>query len=176
MSAAPPNPIPAGARLAPVAAVVAALLLGLAAAWVVPILSVLVVWPLLFVVPGWGLLAAAGPRIAGTGRLGLAIVLSVAISAHLVYWLAVATGGYRRETIFAAALLLALPIPLAAARGGLPALLDPIRGAARSLARERIGFGVAVLAGGVVGLLLAAPPLALPAPGGPSGGPDLAHP
>ena len=102
MSAAPPNPIPAGARLAPVAAVVAAVLLGLAAAWAVPILSVLVVWPLLFVVPGWGLLAAARPRIAGTGRLGLAIVLSVAVSAHLVYWLAVATGGYRRETIAAA--------------------------------------------------------------------------
>ena len=156
MSEAPPNPIPAGARLAPVAAVVAAVLLGLAAAWAVPILSVLVVWPLLFVVPGWGLLAAARPRIAGTGRLGLAIVLSVAVSAHLVYWLAVATGGYRRETIFAAAVLLALPIPLAAARGGLPALLDPIRGAARSLARERIGFGVAVLAGAFVAVVLAA--------------------
>src|SRR6266487_5308087 len=140
------RPNPAGASLATGLAVVA-VLLALGIAWVVPLLSVLVVWPLLFVIPGWGLLAVARPRIAGTGRLGLAIVLSVAISAHLVYWLAIATGGYGRETIFAAAVLLSLPIPLAAARGGLPALLNPIRGAARSLAREPIGFGLAVVAG-----------------------------
>src|SRR5438093_547127 len=168
MHEARPNPIPPGTAL-PTLMAVLAVLLALAVAWVVPLLSVLVVWPLLFVIPGWGLLAAARPRIAGTGRLGLAIVLSVAVSAHLVYWLAVATGGYRRETIFAAAVLLALPIPLAAARGGLPALLDPIRGAARSLARARIGFGVAVLAGAFVAVVLAAGPWPVP-PDGPRPG------
>jgi hypothetical protein len=151
-----PSPITTGASLAPAVAVTAAILLALAAAWVVPLLSVVVVWPLLFVVPGSGVVATVRPRIAGTGRLGLAIVLSVALSAHLVYWLAIATGGYRRETIFAAALLLALPIPLAAARGGLAALIAPIRGAARSLTRESIGFGLAVLAGAFVAVVLAA--------------------
>src|SRR5438309_870384 len=88
-----------GLTLAVLAA--AGVVLALAAAWVVPWLAIPVVWPLLFLVPGWGLLAFVRPRIAATGRLGLAIVLSVALSAHLVYWLSLATGGYRRETIFA---------------------------------------------------------------------------
>ena len=135
-----------GLTLAVLAA--AGVVLALAAAWVVPWLAIPVVWPLLFLVPGWGLLAFVRPRIAATGRLGLAIVLSVALSAHLVYWLSLATGGYRRETIFAVAVLLALPIPLAASRGGLPALGAPIGAAWRSLRREPIGFALALLAAG----------------------------
>ena len=47
----------------------------------------------------------------------LAIVLSVALSAHLVYWLSQVLG-YRRETIFLAATVLAIPLPIAAAASG----------------------------------------------------------
>jgi len=39
--------------------------------------SIFVIWPALFVVPGWAVVAVARPRIGSTGRLGLAIVLSV---------------------------------------------------------------------------------------------------
>ena len=86
------------------AAALTALAVGglLALAWLVPIAAIGVVWPLLFLVPGWAMLALVKPRIGTSGRLGLAIVLSVAVSAHLVYYLSL-VGGYRRETIFVAA-------------------------------------------------------------------------
>jgi len=129
---------------------VAALLL----AWLVPALAIVVVWPLLYLVPGWSILALVRPRIGATGRLGLAIVLSVTISAHLVYWLSLAAGGYRRETIFAAAVLLALPIPLAVARRGAGRLVVTATSAWGALRREPIGFGLAVLAAVFVGLVL----------------------
>ena len=51
----------------------------LLAAWLLPGLAVIVVWPLLFAVPGWVVVALLRPRISATGRLGLAVVLSVAI-------------------------------------------------------------------------------------------------
>ena len=76
-------------------ALAAAVLLGgaLLAAWLEPRIAFVVVWPLLFVLPGWAIIGWVRPRIAATGRLGLAIVLSVAISTHLVYWLSLASGG-----------------------------------------------------------------------------------
>jgi hypothetical protein len=147
------SPFRPSALLAGLAAagVVAALL---GAAWAIPGLAVIVVWPLLFVVPGWGIVAWARPRIGSTGRLGLAIVLSVAVSAHLVYWLSLAAGGYRRETIFAAAAILALPIPLAMWRGGPRTIAPQLRGAWRALRRERIAFAFAALVYAFVGLVL----------------------
>jgi hypothetical protein len=151
-----PNAVSPGGGLAPAVMTAAVVVLALAAAWALPFLAIPLVWPLLFLVPGWGILAAVRPRIAATGRLGLAIVLSVALSAHLVYWLSLAAGGYRRETIFVVAVLLALPIPLAAARGGLPALAAPIRAAWQSLRREPAGFGLATLAAAFVAAVLAA--------------------
>ena len=143
---------PGGRGIAAVIAtlgVVAALLL----AWLFPPISILVVWPLLYLVPGWGILAVARPRIGATGRLGLAIVLSVAISTHLVYWLSLASGGYRRETIFAAAVLLALPIPLAAARRG-SSVLAGVGSSWGALRREPIAFALALLTAAFVGLVL----------------------
>jgi hypothetical protein len=82
---------------------------GLVAAWVWPPLAVVIVWPLLVIVPGWAIVAWAargGARMASTGRLGLAIVLSVAVSAHLVWWLSTLLGGYGREVVFMAAAVL----------------------------------------------------------------------
>ena len=140
----------------PVAAALATLGIAVAllGAWILPALAVAVVWPLLFVVPGWGIMAAARPRISATGRLGLAIVLSVAISAHLVYWLSLASGGYRRETIFLAAALLALPVPLAAWRWGAVGLVAQGVASLRALRREPVAFGLAGVAAAFVGLVL----------------------
>src|SRR5918999_325358 len=96
---------------------VAILAVALAAAWLVPPLAPVVVWPFLLVVPGWALVAAVEPRVDAAGRLGLAIVASVATSTHLVHWLSHLAGGYTRETVFFAAALLALPVVAAAWRG-----------------------------------------------------------
>ena len=59
----------------------------LALAWLLPAVAVVTVWPLLLFVPGWVFLARFQPRIDTPGRVGLAVVISVAVSTHLVYWL-----------------------------------------------------------------------------------------
>jgi hypothetical protein len=101
---------PAGRAIAASVAVAAALVVS----WLIPPLAALAVWPMLLVVPGWGAVSFIAPRVDGAGRLGLAIVGSVALSTHLVYWLAELTGGYARGTVFLAAAVLAIPIPVAA--------------------------------------------------------------
>ncbi len=126
----------------------------LLAAWIAPALAVIAVWPLLFVVPGWAIVGWARPRISATGRLGLAIVLSVALSAHLVYWLSLATGGYRRETIFVVAALLALPIPIGFLRGGSRAALAQAAPAWRAVRRDWLAFAVAAGSAAFVGAVL----------------------
>jgi hypothetical protein len=135
---------PAGRALVAATAVAGALLL----AWLMPPAAALLVWPLFVVVPGWYSVGALRPRIDAVGRLGLAIVGSVAISTHLVYWLAQLTGGYTRGTVFLAALLLAVPMVVAAYRRAVPrftALAGP----------SRAVLGVALLAALVVGATLA---------------------
>jgi hypothetical protein len=98
----------AGRAIVATGIVAAALLV----AWLAPPTAPLLVWPLLVIVPGWYVLARLGPRIDGVGRLGLAVVGSVALSTHLVYWLSQLTGGYTRGTVFLAAALLATPLPV----------------------------------------------------------------
>jgi hypothetical protein len=140
----------AAAAVAEIVVVVA-----LATAYLVPPLAIAVVWPLLFVIPGWALVALAQPRIGAAGRLGLAIILSVAIGPHLVYWLSLALG-YRRETVFLAAPLLALPIPVAAARHApLAGLARGLRAAVVALSRDRWPFVLAGVAGAFVAGVLA---------------------
>ena len=127
---------------------------GLLAAWLQPPLAVVILWPFLFVLPGWAIVGWVRPRIAATGRLGLAIILSVALSAHLVYWLSLASGGYRRETIFVVAALLALPIPIGLLRGGLSSVGDQAVAAWHALRREWPAFAVAGATALFVGLVL----------------------
>ena len=103
-----------GARLAVAIVLVATCVV---AAWLLPLLAVFFVWPLLFVVPGWAVVAALQPRIDAAGRIGLAVIGSVVLSTHLVYWLSHLAGGYGRGVVFAAAVLLATPILVAAGRG-----------------------------------------------------------
>ncbi|MEO6294256.1 MAG: hypothetical protein ABIP01_02070 [Candidatus Limnocylindria bacterium] len=135
--------IPAGRAMLACLAVAGALAL----AWLVPTVAPVIVWPLFGFMPGWGLLAVLRPRIDGAGRLGLAIVISVAGSTHLVYWLSHLAGGYDRGVIFAAAALLALPIPWAAWRGLTPP--SPLRASRPALLVA--GLAAAVV-GGTLGL------------------------
>ncbi|MEO8639088.1 MAG: DUF2298 domain-containing protein [Chloroflexota bacterium] len=145
-----------GHRLRVVAGIVTMLVVvgALLAARMEPVLAVLVVWPLLFVLPGWAIVGWVRPRVSATGRLGLAIVLSVALSTHLAYWLSLATGGYRRETIFAVAALLALPIPIGVMRGGARSVLDQASAAWHALRRDWLAFAVAVACAVFVGAVL----------------------
>lgn len=142
-------------RMARVLAATLAITLLLTAAWLLPPLAIVVVWPLLFLVPGWALVAWVRPPVTATARLGLAITLSVAVSAHLVYWLAIAMGGYVRETIFVAAAMLALPIPLAAWQlGPIDELRRHVRGLRRAVRRSWIGFALAGLTAAFVAFVL----------------------
>lgn len=152
----PADPREARPALRVAAAIAAALLIGggLLAAWLQPALAAFLVWPLLFVLPGWAIVGWARPRIAATGRLGLAIVLSVALSTHLVYWLSLATGGYRRETVFAVAILLALPIPIGLLRGGARAVVEQASAVWRAVRRDWLAFAVAAGCAGFVGAVL----------------------
>lgn len=116
----------------------------LVAAWWAPPLAMAVVWPLLLVAPGWLVVGMVAPRIDTAGRIGLGVVLSVAVSTHLVFWLSHLGGGYSRGSIFAAAALLATTLPLATWRGA---------GAGR-MRVDRGASGVAGLATAFVGLAL----------------------
>jgi hypothetical protein len=104
---------PAGRALLASVALAAALSL----AWIVPSVAVVVVWPILVFVPGWLLVAGLQSRIDAAGRLGLAVVLTVAVSTHLVHWLSHLSGGYSRAVVFGVVGLLALSVPIALLRG-----------------------------------------------------------
>ncbi len=130
-------------------ALVAALLAALVLAWLLPPLAVVVVWPILLVVPGWVAMSAVASRVDAAGRLGLAIVLTVAVSTHLVHWLSHLAGGYSRGVVFAVAALLGLAVPVAAWRGIAMPTPRAIRAALPALA-------VGVLAGAFVAVVLAA--------------------
>jgi hypothetical protein len=134
--------------------------MGLVGAWLWPPLAVVTVWPLFLVVPGWAAVAWAArdrARLASTGRLGLAIVLSVAVSAHLVWWLSTLSGGYGRGVVFVAAAVLALPVPWAAGRltgEWRRTLGDASRATLRAGRRRLAAFGLGAWAAAWVGLVL----------------------
>ena len=98
---------PAAQGLAARAAIIAG---GLAAASAFPPAAVLFVWPLLFFVPGWCLVHWTGLRLSWLERVGLAIIVSVAVSAHVVYWTSVLIGRYDRLSIVVASALMAAPL------------------------------------------------------------------
>jgi hypothetical protein len=137
-----------------------AIVLLLGAAWVWPPLAIAVVWPVFLFVPGGALVAwgtRRGARISSTGRVGLAVVLSVAVSAHVVWWVATLVGGYGREVVFMAGAILALPIPLAAARWEHPGRTAPVeasRAVVRAIRRRARAYGLALAAVAWVGVVL----------------------
>jgi hypothetical protein len=123
-----------------------ALAVALLAAWVVPVLAILVVWPILLLVPGWIIVSRLAPRIDAAGRLGLGVVLSVAVSTHLVYWISTLVG-YDRLAVFLAAAVLGATVPLALARRRRMARWGSVTPAIGAMA-------VAALAAVVIGLTL----------------------
>jgi hypothetical protein len=120
-------------------------------------LAIVAIWPLLFVVPGWLLIARVAPDLSPAGRLGLGIVTSVFASAHLVNLVSLLLGGFDRGSVLVAALLLAaaswvlarLPLPWLAA----PPSLDPRR-VGPALRAGLAAFSVGLAGAAVVGLVL----------------------
>jgi hypothetical protein len=91
----------------PVIALILGLTGGLVLTWSVPIIAVVLVWPWLFVIPGWVLVRRAAPDLPRPGVVGVGIVASTYVSAHLVE-LVSRVDGFGRIAVLVAVLLLAL--------------------------------------------------------------------
>lgn len=110
---AAPGPAPAaeaGARRPPLPPDLAAALCGLALLAllaVLPAVGPVVAWPLLFGLPGTLLAARAVPGLGAPGRLGVGILVSVLVSAHLTFLLALALGFRQVTLLLAVAVLMA---------------------------------------------------------------------
>ena len=130
-----------------------------ALAWLAPLFAIVVAWPFLFVVPGWLVVARVAPRLSVAGRLGVGIVTSTYVAAHLANLLGDAANGFNRPIALATAALLAVAslVLAAAPLPGLapPPVLDPRRAIA-ALRRARTPFLLAAAATIGVGGILAA--------------------
>ena len=140
------HPQPMGTPIGRGAAAAIAVAASLAAAWLLPPLAVFLVWPLLLFVPGWSILAMVPSRLDLVARVGIAVMLTVATSTHLVYWLSHLSGGYGRATIYLAAAILAIPVVAAVAWGRLPRV--------PSVRRTWAALAVATAAAATVGVVL----------------------
>jgi hypothetical protein len=140
-------------------------LAGMLFAFIVPPLAVVAVWPLLFFIPGWVLVAKILPELTPPGHVGLAVVVSTFVSAHVVYLVA-ALWGFSRPTVFTAAVLLAAASWLIAtrtrARSENPTLFDatqltadPLTAVGAAYQRDRGAWNIAAASVLVVGGVLA---------------------
>ena len=118
----PPADDGAGAGTSPPPAIAMGLValliivVGAIVAWLVPVASIVLVWPILFFIPGWVVIRRVVPDLPMPGAVGAAIVTSVYVSAHLVNVVARLTGFGREAVIVSAALLLAASLVVATLR------------------------------------------------------------
>ena len=89
------------------ALVLVAIGVGALIAWALPVTAIVLVWPILFFVPGWVVIRRVAPALPNPGAVGGAIVASTYFSAHLVNVVA-RVGGFGRESIIVSAVLLAV--------------------------------------------------------------------
>ena len=95
------DPLPSGVVIAVMLAVAA----GAIMAWVVPASALVLVWPWLVLLPGWVLVRRIAPDLPRPGVLGVGVVASVYLSAHLVAAVS-ALGGFGRPAVLVATVLL----------------------------------------------------------------------
>jgi hypothetical protein len=80
-------------------------LLGLV--WSIPLLAIPLAWPWLFLIPGLVVVRRVAPNLPGPGQVGVGVVASTYVSAHLVE--AIATvGGFGRAAVLVSIVLLVL--------------------------------------------------------------------
>ncbi len=87
--------VPPPPNLSTIVAAVAVILAAAWIAWLVPLTAVVLVWPILFFVPGWVVIRRVVPDLPLPGAVGAAFVTSVYVSAHLVNVVA-RVGGFGR--------------------------------------------------------------------------------
>ena len=121
---------------------VIALILGLTIAlvlvWAVPILAIPLAWPWLFLVPGWALVRRIAPDLPAPAQIGVGVVTSTYVSAHLVEVVATVGGFGRAAVLVSVGPLVAGDGDRRAAPSSLAgALVDPT--AERSAALDRLG-------------------------------------
>jgi hypothetical protein len=80
---------------------------GVALAWTMPIFAVVLIWPWLLAIPGWVVVRRVAPSLPRPGAVGVAIVTSTYLSAHLVD-LVSRVDGFDRVAALVATLLLAM--------------------------------------------------------------------
>ena len=80
---------------------------GLALIWAVPILGIALAWPWLFVVPGWVLVRRMAPDLPAPAQVGVGVVASTYVSAHLVELIAL-VGGFDRVSVLVSIAVLVL--------------------------------------------------------------------
>jgi hypothetical protein len=151
----PMDPEPAASRRLPLlAGLFGALLL---AALLSPQVGLLVAWPMLFFVPGWFVLARFAPDLALPARVGMAVVLSVYLSAHLAYLVGLLSGGFGLPEALLTTAYLGLLTAILATRS-LPHLTEPAQARfsfrpARGWRAYRwpwlLGSAAAVIVGGI---------------------------
>jgi len=126
-----------------------AIAIGAVVNWFLPPLGVAFAWPFLFVVPGWVIVARIAPHLPLPGRVGLAIVLSVYLSAHVVNVVARAGGFSRMAVLVSVALLVLVTVVLIRVRH--PWLAAPkapsLAGVRASLGEDRGAWLVAAAIG-----------------------------
>jgi hypothetical protein len=84
-----------------------AIVLAALVAWTIPITAIVLVWPVLFFIPGWIVIRRVVPSLPLPGAVGAAVVTSVYVSAHLVNVVA-EVAGFGRGSVIASAVILAL--------------------------------------------------------------------
>ena len=100
----------------PAIATILGLTAGVVLTWTVPPLAIVLVWPWLFLVPGWILVRRVAPELPRAGVVGVGVVTSVYLSAHLVAVVSRIDGFGRIAVILAAALLVLATIVIARVR------------------------------------------------------------
>jgi hypothetical protein len=90
-----------------VVATLLAIFIAALVAWLVPPAAIALVWPVLFFIPGWVVVQRVVPDLPRPGAVGVAVVSSVYLSAHLENVVA-RVGGFGRASIIETAVILAV--------------------------------------------------------------------
>ncbi len=140
-----------------VIALILAIVIAGALAWAVPLSAVVLIWPLLFFVPGWVVVRRVAPDLSAPGAVGVALVASTYGSAHLVNVVA-RVGGFGHGSIILSAIVLALACVVFARvrhRWLVPLERPTAAGIAASLRADAPAWIVAAAVGLVVAVVLA---------------------
>jgi hypothetical protein len=129
---------------------------GAVVVWILPLAGIALVWPVLFAVPGWVLVRRVAPDLPAPGAIGVAVVSSVYLSAHLVDVVARILGFGRFSILVSVVILVVLTALIARIRHRwLAPLVRPTRASiAASLRADAAIWLVATVVASLVAVVL----------------------